>query len=88
MSLIVAILVVSAQAVAAPQPVAPAPAISPVPAPTKVKEKKICKVDDAADSGTRMAKRICRTADEWNRLPQLGTGRSGFSIAGEAMQSH
>ncbi len=89
MSFVVAALLLSAQAAAEPQPVAPATAVAPAAdqQPIKIKKKVICKVEEA-DSGSRMAKRTCRTAEEWNQRPELGAGRSGFSISGEAMQSH
>ena len=87
MSVFIAVLLFSAQAVVAPQTALPAQATTPAPSVKPAKQKLICKVDDA-DSGTRMSRRVCRTAEEWNHLPQLGAGKSGFSISGESMQSH
>jgi len=63
MSLIVAALFVSAQAAAAPESTVPPPVAAPVPAP-KVKEKKICKTEDA-DSGSHMTRRLCLTEQQW-----------------------
>jgi len=81
MSLVFAVLLVSTQAAAADvQPVGAPEATSPTEAPKKAKEKKICKTDDAT-SGTRMAKRVCLTEEEWVRRAQGMTqsARSGFS---------
>jgi len=77
MSVFVAVLLVSAQATAAQQP--PAQSQSATEAP-KQKAKKICKLDDLT-SGSRMAKRICLTEDEWAQRNQGMTqsARSGFS---------
>lgn len=86
MSVFIAVLLVSAQAAAGQPATPPAQAAAPTPAAKPAKEKKICKVDDA-DSGSHMARRTCRTVEEWNRQ-NLGTSRSGISISGEAMQSH
>jgi hypothetical protein len=86
MSVLIAVLLVSAQAAATPQLAAPAPTAAPAQAATPAKPKKICKVDDA-DSGSHMVRRVCRTAEEWAQSP-LGNGHSGVSISGEAMQSH
>ena len=83
MSFVVAALLLSAQV--ADQPAAVTPPVAAPAAPKK--EKKICRVDDA-DSGSHMVRRICRTAEEWNQNPELGTGRYGFSASGESMQSH
>ena len=30
--------------------------------------KKICKVDDEEDTGSRLRRRICKTEAEWNKL--------------------
>jgi predicted secreted protein len=59
-------------------PAAAAPTAAP--APAKVKEKKICKVDDA-DSGSHMVRRICLTEQEWQQRGQgmTNSSRSGFS---------
>jgi len=56
MSIIVAFLLASATA-APEQPVAAAPAEASAPA-KPVKEKKICKADPEADSGSHMVRRI------------------------------
>jgi hypothetical protein len=74
----VAILLVSALAAADQPPSAPSQATA-APAPT-VKEKKICKADEAT-SGTRMAKRICLTEQEWSRRGRgmTDSSRSGYS---------
>jgi hypothetical protein len=79
MSLVIAALLVSAQAAAAPQPVAPAPATAPA---AKAKEKKICKTDEA-DSGSHMTKRTCLTAEEWAQRGQgmINNSRSGMSAS-------
>jgi hypothetical protein len=87
MSLFIAVLLVSAQAAAAPQSPAPESVASAAPAATKAKEKKICKSNDA-DPGSRMAKRVCRTKEDWAQQNMFGSSRSGISISGEAMQSH
>jgi hypothetical protein len=75
----VAVLLVSALAVADQPPPAPTQATSAAPAPT-VKERKICKADEAT-SGTRMAKRICLTEQEWSQRARgmTDSSRSGFS---------
>jgi hypothetical protein len=80
MSLFVAVLLVSAQAAADAQLTAPAAASSP--ADPKKKEKKICKADPAS-SGSRMAKRICLTEQEWAQHGNNVTdsARAGFSAA-------
>ena len=45
---------------------APAFAADSDPAPAKpAKEKKICRADDEASSVSRMRKRICKTAEQW-----------------------
>ena len=77
MSLLVAVLLVSAQATADAQLPAPAPATSSA---SKKKEKKICKTDDA-ESGSHMVKRTCRTEQEWEQRGQgmVDNSRSGFS---------
>jgi hypothetical protein len=71
MFLITAALLVSAQAVS------DQPAAAPAPAPKK--ERKICKLDDT--SGSRMAKRICLTAQEWAEHPNgvIESSRAGLS---------
>jgi predicted secreted protein len=60
------------------QPAAAVPA-APAAAPAK-KEKKICRIDEAT-SGSRMAKRLCLTEEEWAQRSQGMTqsARSGFS---------
>ena len=77
MSFVVAVLLVSAQAATDQQAGAPAPVASAAP---KAKEKKICKEDDAV-SGTRMARRICLTQQEWDNRARgmTNAARSGFS---------
>ena len=82
MSLVFAVLLVSAQA--AVQPVA-APEASPsAEAPKKAKEKKICKLDEAT-SGTRMAKRLCLTEEEWANRSQTmyKSARSGTTATAQ-----
>lgn len=62
---VAALMLVSAQA-AVQQPVG-TPAASSTAAPAKPKKaEKICKTDDA-ESGSRMVKRTCLTAEEWQR---------------------
>ena len=83
MSLVFAVLLVSAQATAADaQPVAAPEAAAE--APKKVKEKKICKLDEAT-SGTRMAKRLCLTQEEWANRSQTmyKSARSGTSATAQ-----
>ena len=72
MFLTVAALLASAQPTAQPaQPAVPA---------KPAKAKKICKADDAI-SGSRMAKRLCLTEEEWaeRRTGVQTTARSGHS---------
>jgi hypothetical protein len=80
MSLVFAVLLVSAQAAA--QPVAAPEAAAE--APKKVKEKKICKLDEAT-SGTRMAKRLCLTEEEWANRSQTmyKSARSGTTATAQ-----
>jgi len=80
MSLVFAVLLVSAQAAA--QPVATPEAAAE--APKKVKEKKICKLDEAT-SGTRMAKRLCLTEEEWANRSQTmyKSARSGTTATAQ-----
>jgi hypothetical protein len=66
MSVFIAMLLVAAHAPDAQQPAAPAAAAAPT---KKVKEKKICKVQDA-ESGSHMSKRVCFTANEWDLVAQ------------------
>ena len=77
MSLLIAVLLVSAQTATVVQPATPTPAAAPAP---QKKPKKICKSDDIT-SGSRMAKRLCLTEEEWaqrsNGMTQ--SARSGFS---------
>ena len=57
----------------------PAPAAEPVPAKTAAtpkKEGKICRVP-SEQTGTRMQRRICRTATEWALLEE---GRSAEDL--------
>lgn len=81
MSLIFAMLLVSAQAPDAQQPAMAAPTA----APKKVKEKKICKVEDP-ESGSHMSKRVCRTANEWDLVAQ-GSNLSGRQTQTDADQN-
>jgi hypothetical protein len=78
MSLPVAALLVSAQTTADAQPAQPVETTSAASAPKKA--RKICKADDAA-SGTRMAKRLCLTEEEWAQRARgmMESARSGFS---------
>ena len=75
---LIAALLASAQPVA-DQP-EPAPATADAPAPKKAKAKKICKDDDTL-SGSRMAKRLCLTEEEWaqRRAGMSESARAGFS---------
>lgn len=75
MSVIIAALLVSAQAAAAEPSAAPQAA-----APAPKKEKKICKADDIT-SGSRMARRLCLTEEEWAERSHTmsDSARSGFS---------
>lgn len=77
MSVFVAVLLASAQATAAQQPSAAPEAATEAPKP---KAKKICKLDDQT-SGSRMARRICLTEDEWAQRTKgmSQSARSGFS---------
>ena len=76
MSVFIAVLLVSAQAPAIIQP-APSAAVTEAP---RAKQKKICKSDDLV-SGSRMARRICLTEDEWAKRNSGMTesARSGYS---------
>ena len=76
--LLLATLLASAQPTADPQSSAPAPAEAPAPKPAK--PKKICKADEEA-SGSRMAKRLCLTEEEWaqRKAGMTESARSGFS---------
>ena len=70
-----ALLILSAPALAASQD-APAPQ----PSESKpAKEKKICKLDEAG-STSRMRKRVCRTATEWEEAKSQGS--SGEDLRG------
>ena len=75
---LLAALLVSAQPAADPQ--LSTPAATEAPAQKQVKPKKICKADDSA-SGSRMAKRVCLTEEEWaqRRSGMSESARSGFS---------
>jgi len=55
------------------------PAQAETPAPAK-KPRKICKQDDQA-SGSRMARRLCLTEEEWSQRARgmTNSNRSGFS---------
>ncbi|HEY6661990.1 MAG TPA: hypothetical protein VIZ66_03610 [Sphingomicrobium sp.] len=75
MSLFVAALLVSVQAAATQSPSAQAPAVE---TEKKVKQKKICKSDDLV-SGSRMARRLCLTEEEW---AQRNSGMSQSARAG------
>ena len=76
MSLFVAVLLVSAQA-AAQSPPGQAPVVE---VEKKAKPKMICKSDDLV-SGSRMARRLCLTEDEWTQRNSGMTesARSGYS---------
>ncbi len=66
MSLFAAFFLISST-IAPTEPVSPQTADMPV-QPTvaaKKKPKKICKTDDRTGQGSRTAKRICRTAEQW-----------------------
>ncbi|MFL6781094.1 MAG: hypothetical protein ACJ8FF_05415, partial [Sphingomicrobium sp.] len=80
MILMTAALLVFAQPAADQQPPSPA---TTVPAPKTVKEKKICKTDDAA-SGTRMTKRICLTEGEWAQRTQGMSQSARAGMSGKA----
>lgn len=90
MSFFVAFLMVSANAAADPAAAVAvqdsAAATAPAVPEKKKKQKLICKTDDA-DSGSHMARRTCRTAEEWDSN-QVSDSHSGFSIRGEMMQGH
>jgi hypothetical protein len=75
MSLMFAVLLVSAQA--ADQAAQPASAETSAPAK---KPRKICKQDDQT-SGSRMTRRICLTEEEWAQRARgmTNSARSGFS---------
>jgi len=77
MSFLVAVLLISAQAAVAQSAPVQAP---PAAEAAKVKPKKICKSDDLV-SGSRMAKRLCLTEDEWAKRKQgmSQSARSGYS---------
>jgi hypothetical protein len=83
MSFVLAFLL-SAAAAAPDQPVEATPTAAPAPA-KPIKEKKICKTDDA-DPGSHMVKRTCKTQAEWDQQGVLGSSRSGFSISGDKME--
>jgi hypothetical protein len=82
MSIVLAFLL-SAAAAAPDQPAAAAPTAAPAPA-KPVKEKKICKTEDA-DPGSHMIKRTCMTQREWDAQNMFGSSRSGVSISGDKM---
>ena len=67
MSLIAAMLLVSAQAPATQQ--ASSVAATPGPVVKKTSERKICRTEDA-DSGSHMSKRVCHTEREWELVAQ------------------
>jgi hypothetical protein len=77
MSLVFAVLLVSAHAATDQQ--AGTPAQAEIPAPAK-KPRKICKQDDQT-SGSRMARRLCLTEEEWSQRARgmTNSNRSGFS---------
>jgi len=82
MSVVMALVFMVSGEAADPSPTA-GPATAEAPAPKK-KEKKICKTEDAS-SGSRMAKRLCLTEDDWARRnhTMMDNARSGFSGAAE-----
>ena len=83
MSVLFALLLVSADPDAAQQSAAPVPDSSIAqPAQKKAREKRICKTNDD-NSGTRMSQRVCRTENEWRQESLLGSSRSGFSVSGD-----
>jgi hypothetical protein len=63
----------------APAVQAAAPTTSPAPAP-KMKEKKICKTQDA-ESGSHMNKRVCLTENQWNLVAD------GVNLTGRQVQT-
>ena len=80
MSMLIATLLVGAQAPAA-APVAP-PAVPAATAPKKA-EKKICRTEEA-ESGSHMGKRTCHTAYEWQLVDQginLGAKSTSTSLS-------
>lgn len=83
MSLILAMLLVSAQAPDAQQPAA---AAAPTAAPKKIKVKKICRIEDP-ESGSHMSKRVCRTASEWDLVDQ-GVNLSDKQIQTDLPEQH
>ena len=76
MSLMFVLLLVSATAT---EQQATAPAQTETTAPAK-KPRKICR-DDSQDTGTRMARRVCLTQEEWDQRARgmTDSSRSGFS---------
>ncbi|HKX91498.1 MAG TPA: hypothetical protein VJM15_03630 [Sphingomicrobium sp.] len=78
MSVVLALLLASMTA--ADQAATPAPETAASAAPAPKKAKKVCKADDLT-SGTRMAKRICLTEEEWaeRNKGMTESARSGFS---------
>ena len=83
MSVLFALMLVSADPIAAQQSAAPVPDSSTAqPVEKKAREKRICKTNDD-NSGTRMSQRVCRTESEWRQESLLGSSRSGFSVSGD-----
>jgi len=82
MSVLVALLLLSADPIVAQQTPAPAEASVAQPVQKKAREKRICKANDD-NSGTRMSQRVCRTENEWRQESLLGGSRSGFSVSGD-----
>ena len=80
MSFVFAVLLVSAQAAADSQQAPASTAATPAPK----KEKKICKVDEAT-SGTRMAKRLCLTEEDWAKRSKsmYDSSRSGTTATAQ-----
>ena len=83
MSFIVAALIISAQASVDVQQPATVPAPVAAASQEAKKPKLICKREDP-DSGSRMSKRTCKTAEEWNGDVGSSSSRAGMSMSGEA----
>ena len=77
MTFVLSLLLVSAQTALAPQSSATAAPAAETPKP---KPKKICRLDPET-SGSRMAKRLCLTEEEWEQHSSGMTqsARSGYS---------
>jgi len=77
------VLVSLSLALAAPAVAAPAQDADQTQAaePVKAKEKKICKVQEAS-STSRMRKRVCRTATEWENANKEGSNAADLQRMG------